>query len=703
LRKDALIVSDGSATLSTVLVYGVGNAPLAALNPGIVTQATTPSTTYDSVVDEDGTAYILLSVLNSVYKYTKAGVLTALPITGLTSPHGIAIDGAGTLYIAQNTFSHQIITYTASGVQGAITLDPPAPYAPCMKSNDGTLEYLYAVAVDGPGNVFALEFVCLQIFELKNNGTYITTAIDPPISDPSDLALDDAGDLFIGGFQINELTSAGAQTQINAMAMGASSGIAVDASGIVYATRYLDGSLYNFGVAELPPSDYAAPTIGLQPGAEETPEGLGLGSDGTVFVGEDIGLDIVNRNAGALAYGEQFSGTASAAQVVQMINIGNRPLTVSDIAFVDAPGYATPTTGTLDCSNGIVLAPSAYCQVGVVLTPTHAGNWNGSLVFTSDSLNNSSTQQTVALTGFVNGVYVTANPSTIAFNPRDVGTSSSAHSVTLTNNGVLYTAEILPPASTNSAFAPSIGTCTAVVPVGGSCELNVTFTPTAGESYSGVISATVESVGGGPNQSVSFKVKGTGEAANTTTTAVTSSLNPSTSGESVTFTATVTAAFGAIPSGTVSFEHLGTVLGTATLSNGVASFTTSSQPVGTEHITAVYSGSATDDGSTSAAVAQVVQKDLTTTILISTPNPSELGQPVTFTATVTAPFGAIPSGTVSFEHLGTVLGAATLSNGVASFSTSSQPVGTEHITAVYSGSATDDGSTSAAVAQVVDP
>ena len=388
------MLSDGSTTLVDRTGLRRRQRAASGAQPGMETQVATPLSAYNSAVDEDGSAYILAEPSNSVYKLTKAGVLTTLPITGLDSPHSIAIDGAGTLYIAQNTFSHQIITYTAAGVQGAITLDPPAPYTPCTNSNDGTLEYPWAVAVDGPGNVFALEFMCLQIFELKTNGTYVTTAIDPAISEPTDLALDDAGNLFIGGLEINELTGGGVQSQINAV--GASSGIAVDASGIVYATRYLDGSLYNFGVAELQPSNYQTPTIGLEPGGEGLPLGLGLGSDGTMFAGEDFGfahIDIIDRNAGAIAFGEQLSGSASTAQVVQIVNIGNQPLTVSDIAFVDAPGYAIQPTGTLDCSNGIVLAPSAYCQVGVVLTPTHAGNWNGSLIFTSDSLNDSSTRR----------------------------------------------------------------------------------------------------------------------------------------------------------------------------------------------------------------------------------------------------------------------------------------------------------------------
>jgi hypothetical protein len=89
--------------------------------------------------------------------------------------------------------------------------------------------------------------------------------------------------------------------------------------------------------------------------------------------------------------------------------------------------------------------------------------------------------------------------------------------------------------------------------------------------------------------------------------------------------------------------------------------------------------------------------------LISSANPSVLGQPVTFTATVAAVFGAVPSGTVRFEHLGALLDTEALSNGVASFTTSTLPQSDPlfHIIAVYSGSATNTGSTSAAVAQTV--
>jgi hypothetical protein len=87
----------------------------------------------------------------------------------------------------------------------------------------------------------------------------------------------------------------------------------------------------------------------------------------------------------------------------------------------------------------------------------------------------------------------------------------------------------------------------------------------------------------------------------------------------------------------------------------------------------------------------------TATALVSSPNPSAVGQVVTFTATVT---GTSPTGTVQFRDGATVLGDVALAGTTATFTTS-LAVGTHSITAVYSGDADDATSTSPAVQQVV--
>src|SRR5262249_4510029 len=97
-----------------------------------------------------------------------------------------------------------------------------------------------------------------------------------------------------------------------------------------------------------------------------------------------------------------------------------------------------------------------------------------------------------------------------------------------------------------------------------------------------------------------------GDPAATTTTSFTSSLNPSASGDAVTFTATVSATSGA-PSGTVTFKDGATVLGTAPLNaSGGASFTTCSLAIGAHTITVAYGGATGFAASTSLPVTQTV-------------------------------------------------------------------------------------------------
>ena len=129
-----------------------------------------------------------------------------------------------------------------------------------------------------------------------------------------------------------------------------------------------------------------------------------------------------------------------------------------------------------------------------------------------------------------------------------------------------------------------------------------------------------------------------------TTTGVTSSLNPSAFGQTVTFTATVTPGSGSGPTGTVQFVIDGANFGSpVTLSGGTAQTSTASLTVsGSPHtISASYSGDGSFNGSSgSLSGGQTVNKDDTTTGVTSSVNPSAFGQSVTFTATVTPGSGS---------------------------------------------------------------
>ena len=123
----------------------------------------------------------------------------------------------------------------------------------------------------------------------------------------------------------------------------------------------------------------------------------------------------------------------------------------------------------------------------------------------------------------------------------------------------------------------------------------------------------------------------------------------------------------------------------------------------------MYSGDTNDAGSTGMLTQTVNQAAVvtTTTTLASSVNPSTLGQPVTFTATVTPASGTtIPTGTVEFFVDGSTAPADTVpvnGSGQASFTTSSLSGGTHSITAQYISSDTSlfSGSTSAALSQNV--
>ena len=189
----------------------------------------------------------------------------------------------------------------------------------------------------------------------------------------------------------------------------------------------------------------------------------------------------------------------------------------------------------------------------------------------------------------------------------------------------------------------------------------------------------------------------TGKAVATTT--VTSSLNPSVYGQSVTFTISV-AGQGLTPTGAVTVMIDGATQAHLTLNGGTATYSPSLLYSGFHAITATYTGDATYAPSKSALLPQTVQAIPSTTTLVSSPNPSAYGQSVTFTVTVSGSLSPTGLVTLTDQTSGTNLVLLTLSNGTVTYFTSALSGGSHQIVATYGGDGRSGGS-SAAVTQVV--
>jgi subtilisin-like proprotein convertase family protein len=190
-----------------------------------------------------------------------------------------------------------------------------------------------------------------------------------------------------------------------------------------------------------------------------------------------------------------------------------------------------------------------------------------------------------------------------------------------------------------------------------------------------------------------------------TVTALTSSANPSSAGEDVSFTARVTTGDEPVTDGTVTLVDgtTGGVLATDLDldTDGEATVVVDSLSVGDHEMTASYSGT-TEFGPSDDTLTQRVMVG-TATVLASTPSPSRLGQPVLFTATVESADGnPLTDGTVTFR-LGTqVVGTVDVDDGRATLTTSDLVPGVHTITASYSGTAVFVGSSSAPLLHLVD-
>ena len=402
-----------------------------------------------------------------------------------------------------------------------------------------------------------------------------------------------------------------------------------------------------------------------------------------------------NTGNGTLAGGQGVNKANSAVTVTSSPNptVAGQSFTATAVVSAVAPGTGTPTgtvnlllDGNVICSNVTLVAASASC----VMT-ANPGNHVITAQYGGDSRFNVSNGtlaggQNVGKANTSVGVTSSTNPSvsgqpftaTALVSPVAPGTGTPTGTVTLLLDGNAVCSNVtLVAASASCMMSATPGNHVITAQYGGDTNFNVSN----------------GSLAGGQN---------VGKA--NTSVAVSSSANPTVSGQNFTATAVVSpvAPGTGTPTGTVTLLLDGNaVCSNVTMVAASASCVMSATP-GNHVITAQYGGDSSFNVSNGTlAGGQNVGKANTSVAVSSSSNPSVAGQPVTFTATVSpvAPGSGTPTGTIQFVIDGTNFGGpVTMSGGSAQMTTSVlTDVNSPHlIGAQYGGNANFNGSNGAA-------
>ncbi len=452
-----------------------------------------------------------------------------------------------------------------------------------------------------------------------------------------------------------------------------------------------------------------------------------------------------------------FSVNGQAQTPAVPLNNGSASFTLSNLA-----ASATPYSVTAAYSGDTNVAASTSSAASVTV------NKAATTTVLTSAPNPSLAGQTFVLTAAVSTSATTARPitGTVTFTEGAtvLGTASvnggvatlsipslavGSHSLTATYGGdnnftgsAGGTTQVINPIATtttltmapNPSFAGQAIVLTATISPGVATALAITGTVTFSEGATVLGTATVSSgvaalsvpplAVGSHNLTATYsgEVNFSGSAGNATqvvnpiptTTTLTPAPNPSTYSQTIVLTARVapTLTTSLTVSGSVTFADGGTVLGTATVSNGTATLQLPASAgqafltVGTHTITATYGGDANFSGS-SDSKSQVVNPIQSTTAVTPAASTIAFGQSVTLTATVTLvnpPTAVTPTGTVTFLVNGQPqTPAVALNNAKASITISNLPASATAyaVTAIYSGDANVAGSAATAATVTV--
>jgi sugar lactone lactonase YvrE len=620
-----------------------------------------------AISSKDGSLYIADFGSNRILKVDPLGVETTVAGTGtasyggdggaatnatLNSPSSVAVDPADNLYIAdsENNAVRKVISST--GKITTLAGDNTAAFSgDGFNANLAGLYKPYSVYLDAYGNLFIADRLDLRIREVSATaaGIHFPDMKEGKTSLPIAQTVENDGNAPLN---LTDLTAAPATTNATIDTVPTDP---ITTTCSTTAPMPIDGNC-------ILAVEFQPPTVSPVSGVLSVASDSGSSPISVYLSGKVLSVDpsstTVTSSSNPAAVNQGITFTA---------NISSPNRVTGTVQFFDgATPIGLPQTVVTATNTATITA--SFTTLGThIITAVYGGD-----NFNAASTPNNPLSQVIEQSTTLN-VLSSANPATefapINFNAILSGwTTAPTGNITFTDGASTLGSAVISPSGVASFPVPPLAV--------------------------GVHHITATYAGDATDYGSQYSFDQTVNLASSTT-----NLNASASvvqfSTPITFTATVTGVPASTPTGNVAFKDGATVLNTVPVNSvGVATYVNTTLPAGTHNITAVYLGDSDYAGSTSISnVTVTIKQTATTTHLVASTLNSIATRSITLTATVTA-LGAIPSGTVSFMNGNVLIGTATLNHGVASAVTSSLPVGTDSVFAIYNGDSNDTGSTS---------
>jgi len=575
-RMGAIVITDGGGNdLTTTYVSGIGTGPQAAFAPGTITTvagtgtidtnymnhgdgvaATSESISYPTGVaaDSAGNIYFvddwdqrvrMVSAGTGLVNTVAGGGMCCdfkgdgIPATSawIGSPAGVALDGAGNVYVVEEYGSRVFKVNANTGLITTVAGTGVSGYnGDGIVATSATLSRPYGIALDSSGNIYIADMGAYRIRKVNASTGLISTVagngslnsfdnyIDGVLATSVGLnvglgvAVDSAGNIYITDVdyirKVNATTGlistvAGNGTcQYNGENIAATSagicdaeGLAVDGTGNLYLTDYGNNRIRKVNVstglistvAGNGTSGYNGDNIAATSAELNDLRLVAVDGAGNVYIADGSNQRIRRVSAGpiSLSFAPTAPGSMSSdsPQTVTLWNNGNtelkfpipssgkNPSISTNFTLDSSSATACPMTTSTALSAG-TLSAGASCALPISFVPTMTGAINGSLVLTDNNLNATNATQTLSLV--VSGSSPSApvaslSADSLTFSVQTVNTTSTTQQITLTNTGnaALAVSQI----TSSEAFGET-NNCPATLTANANCTINVNFAPT---------------------------------------------------------------------------------------------------------------------------------------------------------------------------------------------------------------------------------